>query len=163
MKSGAGAGFDVVVASEVIEHVPDPESFCTSLAGLTVRGKGMAIVSTINRTPRSYATAILGAERVLRLLPVGTHNWNKFITPGACLFCSNGTFSASEEIFQQSRGCLASCWQMVAIGRLPERLGVSRKEQAATHFLSILWVGNTSSNLHGKASSLTIFGFALEQ
>jgi len=72
-----------VVASEVIEHVPDPERFCSSLAGLTVRGKGMAIVSTINRTPRSYAMTILGAERLLRLLPVGTHDWNKFITPGS--------------------------------------------------------------------------------
>ena len=83
----AVAAFDVVVASEVIEHVPDPEGFCSSLAGLAVRGKGMAIVSTINRTPRSYATAILGAERLLRMLPVGTHDWNKFLTPGS-LSCS---------------------------------------------------------------------------
>ncbi len=85
----AGAKFQGVVASEVIEHVPDPEGFCRSLAALSrVTGhsdggsQGMVIISTLNRTPRSYAVAVLAAERLLRLLPVGTHDWDKFITPG---------------------------------------------------------------------------------
>ena len=61
--------------------MPDPEQFCQSLATLT-RPEGSVFVSTINRTPRAYALAILAAERLLGLLPVGTHDWNKFITPG---------------------------------------------------------------------------------
>ena len=78
----AGASFDGVIASEVIEHVPDPEGFCKALAGLADPPKGLVVVSTINRTPRSYALAIVAAERLLRFLPVGTHDWNRFITPG---------------------------------------------------------------------------------
>ena len=61
--------------------MPDPEQFCRSLAALT-RPDGSVVLSTINRTPRAYALAILAAERVLGILPVGTHDWNKFITPG---------------------------------------------------------------------------------
>ena len=80
--------FDGVIASEVIEHVPNPEGFCTALAALSrqdASSKGLVIISTLNRTPRSYALAVLAAERLLRLLPVGTHDWDKFITPG--VFC----------------------------------------------------------------------------
>lgn len=80
--------FDGVIASEVIEHVPDPEGFCSALAGLSRRPEageepqGLVIISTLNRTPRSYALAVLAAERLLGMLPVGTHDWDKFITPG---------------------------------------------------------------------------------
>ncbi|MBF0857978.1 bifunctional 2-polyprenyl-6-hydroxyphenol methylase/3-demethylubiquinol 3-O-methyltransferase UbiG [Gluconobacter sp. LMG 31484] len=75
-----GAQFDVVNALEVIEHVNDPQDFLIMLATLTKPG-GMVAVSTLNRTPRSFAVAKLGAEYLLRMLPVGTHDWKKFIKP----------------------------------------------------------------------------------
>jgi len=76
----AGRRFDAVVASEVIEHVADREAFANALAAL-VRPGGVLVLTTINRTPRSYATAIVGAEYVLRWVPRGTHDWAKFPTP----------------------------------------------------------------------------------
>ena len=79
--SFAGATFDAVVASEVIEHVSNVPEFCASLVALTKPG-GSLVISTINRTSRSYAVAIIGAEQILGLLPEGTHQWDRFITPG---------------------------------------------------------------------------------
>jgi 2-polyprenyl-6-hydroxyphenyl methylase/3-demethylubiquinone-9 3-methyltransferase len=70
----------VITALEVIEHVTDPAVFIATLSGLLEPG-GLLFVSTLNRTSRSYAVAKLGAEFLLRLLPVGTHDWKKFITP----------------------------------------------------------------------------------
>jgi 2-polyprenyl-6-hydroxyphenyl methylase/3-demethylubiquinone-9 3-methyltransferase len=78
--SAEGARFQVITALEVIEHVPDPAGFVASLAGLLEPG-GLLFLSTLNRTRRSWLTAILGAEYVLRLLPTGTHDWSKFLTP----------------------------------------------------------------------------------
>ncbi len=75
-----GARFPVISALEVIEHVPDPAAFLRTLAALLEPG-GVLFLSTLNRTPRSFLIAKLGAEYVLRWLPVGTHNWRKFITP----------------------------------------------------------------------------------
>lgn len=75
-----GQNFPVVTALEIIEHVAEPEAFLRSLAGLLAPG-GMLFLSTLNRSPASYMVAKLGAEYVLRLLPVGTHDWRKFITP----------------------------------------------------------------------------------
>ena len=76
-----GNSFDGVVASEVIEHVDSVPQFCVTLAGLARPGGGV-VISTINRTQRSYAVAILAAEYVLGLVPRGTHQWERFITPG---------------------------------------------------------------------------------
>ena len=76
----SGEQFDAVVASEVIEHVGDSELFlreCAALVGL----RGLMILSTINRTRKSFAYAIVMGEYVLRALPVGTHQWAKFRTP----------------------------------------------------------------------------------
>jgi len=75
-------GFDAVLALEVIEHVPPTEraAFCASLARLARPG-GHVILSTLNRTRRSYLFAILGAEQILRWLPRGTHDWKLFVTP----------------------------------------------------------------------------------
>lgn len=75
-------GFDAVIALEVIEHVPAAErpAFCAALARL-VRPGGLVVLSTLNRTRRSWLFAILGAERLLRWLPVGTHDWKLFLLP----------------------------------------------------------------------------------
>jgi len=79
--AAARARFDALVCMEVIEHVPDPAAFVATLAGL-VRPGGMLILSTLNRTLKSYALAIVAAEYVLGWLPRGTHNWDRFVTPG---------------------------------------------------------------------------------
>lgn len=75
-----GRKFDAVMALEVIEHVAEPAEFCKSLAALTIPD-GATIISTINRSMRAYATAIVAAEYILRWLPTGTHEWSKFLTP----------------------------------------------------------------------------------
>jgi 2-polyprenyl-6-hydroxyphenyl methylase/3-demethylubiquinone-9 3-methyltransferase len=75
-----GATFPVVTALEIIEHVDQPDRFIAALAGLVDPG-GMLFVSTINRTRRSFLAAKLGAEYVLRVVPAGTHDWHKFVTP----------------------------------------------------------------------------------
>ena len=76
-----GLRFPVVTALEVIEHVPDPFRLITMLAGLLEPG-GSLFLSTLNRTPQSFLAAKVGAEYLLRWLPVGTHDWRKFVTPG---------------------------------------------------------------------------------
>lgn len=76
-----GETFDAVVALEVIEHVADRHAFLAALARATAPG-GLVFLSTLNRTPRSFLMAKLGAEYLLRLLPVGTHDWQMFVTPG---------------------------------------------------------------------------------
>ena len=75
-----GARFEAITALEVIEHVADPTGFLRTLAALLEPG-GTLFVSTLNRTARSMLVAKLGAEYVLRLLPVGTHDWSRFVTP----------------------------------------------------------------------------------
>ncbi|TYH88832.1 hypothetical protein ES332_D01G216000v1 [Gossypium tomentosum] len=72
--------FDAVIALEVIEHVADAAEFCKSLSALTAH-EGATVVSTINRSMRSYATAIVAAEYLLQWLPKGTHQWSSFLTP----------------------------------------------------------------------------------
>ncbi|KAG8503797.1 hypothetical protein CXB51_001902 [Gossypium anomalum] len=72
--------FDTVIALEVIEHVADVTEFCKSLSALTAH-EGATVVSTINRSMRSYATAIVAAEYLLQWLPKGTHQWSSFLTP----------------------------------------------------------------------------------
>ena len=76
----AGERFDVVLAMEVVEHVADVALFVKRCAEMVKPG-GLMIVATLNRTLKSFALAIVGAEYVLRWLPRGTHQWDKFVTP----------------------------------------------------------------------------------
>jgi 2-polyprenyl-6-hydroxyphenyl methylase / 3-demethylubiquinone-9 3-methyltransferase len=76
----AGRQFDCVTALEVIEHVPDVTAFLASCAALLKPG-GLFLTSTINRTTKSYALAIVAAEYIFGWLPRGTHQWNRFVTP----------------------------------------------------------------------------------
>ncbi len=76
----AGESFDVVLAMEVVEHVTDVGLFVGLAAGMVKPG-GLLFVATLNRTAKSFALAIVGAEYILRWLPRGTHQWDKFVTP----------------------------------------------------------------------------------
>ncbi|MEM1268078.1 MAG: bifunctional 2-polyprenyl-6-hydroxyphenol methylase/3-demethylubiquinol 3-O-methyltransferase UbiG [Pseudomonadota bacterium] len=78
--AAADETFDVVLNMEVVEHVAEPSAYLASCARLLKPG-GIMVASTLNRTAKSYLLAILGAEEVLRWLPRGTHEWQKFITP----------------------------------------------------------------------------------
>jgi 2-polyprenyl-6-hydroxyphenyl methylase/3-demethylubiquinone-9 3-methyltransferase len=75
-----GRTFDAVVCLEVVEHVPDAGAFLKASAAL-LRPGGLMLLSTLNRTLKAYLLAIIGGEYVLRWLPVGTHQWDRFVTP----------------------------------------------------------------------------------
>jgi 2-polyprenyl-6-hydroxyphenyl methylase / 3-demethylubiquinone-9 3-methyltransferase len=75
-----GDGYDAVLALEIIEHVADVDLFLAAL-GRQVRPGGAFVGATLNRTARSFALAVLGAEYILRWLPPGTHDWRKFLRP----------------------------------------------------------------------------------
>lgn len=78
--SAAGESFDAVLGLEIVEHVADPALFLAA-AGKLVRPEGALVLSTINRTPKAFLLAIIGAEYLLQWLPRGTHRWNKFRRP----------------------------------------------------------------------------------
>jgi 2-polyprenyl-6-hydroxyphenyl methylase / 3-demethylubiquinone-9 3-methyltransferase len=75
-----GKSYDVVLLLEVVEHVPDVPAFLKAVAPLVKPG-GIIILSTLNRTLKAYALAIVGAEYILRWLPIGTHQWERFVRP----------------------------------------------------------------------------------
>ncbi len=78
--AAAGEQYDMVLNMEVVEHVDNVPLYMKSCADLVKPG-GMMLTATLNRTARAFAFAIVGAERILRWLPRGTHDWNKFLTP----------------------------------------------------------------------------------
>jgi 2-polyprenyl-6-hydroxyphenyl methylase / 3-demethylubiquinone-9 3-methyltransferase len=78
--AAAGEMFDVVLAMEVVEHVADVDLFVERTAAM-VKSGGLLFAATLNRTAKSFALAIVGAEYILRWLPRGTHRWDKFVTP----------------------------------------------------------------------------------
>ena len=78
--AAAGEKFDVILNMEVVEHVADPLAYLKACFELLKPG-GLMTCSTINRNPKSFVFAIVGAEYVMRWLPKGTHEWDKFITP----------------------------------------------------------------------------------
>ena len=78
--AAAGETFDAVLNMEVVEHVADPLAYLAACHDLLKPG-GLMTCSTINRNPKSFMMAIVGAEHIMRWLPKGTHEWSKFITP----------------------------------------------------------------------------------
>ena len=84
-------GFDVVLNTEVIEHVPDQQQLVNECCSL-LKPNVLLIMATLNRTLLSYVIGIIGAEYVLRLLPIGTHSWSKFVKPDemAAMVAKNG-------------------------------------------------------------------------
>ena len=97
-----GITFPVITALEVIEHVPDPASFLETLAA-TLEPNGLLVVSTLNRTKRAWLVAILGAEYIARMLPTGTHDWTKFLSPA--------------ELSAQARGAGLRCIDVAGLQR----------------------------------------------
>ncbi len=75
-----GASFDAVLNMEVVEHVANQSLFLTTAAALVAPG-GVMVVATLNRTPKSFLLAKIGAEYILRWLPAGTHDWRRFVRP----------------------------------------------------------------------------------
>jgi 2-polyprenyl-6-hydroxyphenyl methylase/3-demethylubiquinone-9 3-methyltransferase len=107
----AGERFDIVLAMEVVEHVSDVSLFVRRCAEM-VKPDGLMIAATLNRTLKSFALAIVGAEYILRWLPVGTHQWDKFVTPNELeIALEQGGLRVTEE-----RGViynlLADRWQL---------------------------------------------------
>jgi len=78
--AAAGARFDLVLALEVIEHTPDPAAFVAASGALVAKG-GAMVLGTLNRTAKSFALAIVGAEYLLGWLPRGSHRWDSFVRP----------------------------------------------------------------------------------
>lgn len=78
--AGRGETFDIVLAMEVVEHVADVQAFVAA-CGTAVKPGGALVMATLNRTLRSFALAIVGAEYILGWLPKGTHEWDRFVTP----------------------------------------------------------------------------------
>src|SRR5262249_38240021 len=89
--------FDVVTCMELLEHVPEPAGMVAACARL-VRPGGLAFFSTINRNPKSYLFAVIGAEYVLKLLPKGTHDYPRFIKPSELSRWSRASSLAPEEL-----------------------------------------------------------------
>ena len=101
--------FDVILNMEVIEHVSNVEIFIQNCSKLT-RENGIMFVATINRNLKSYLFAILGAEYILRWLPIGTHDWNKFLTPEELKMITNKNNFSTDEVIGMKFNPLLKKW-----------------------------------------------------
>ncbi|HEY5411712.1 MAG TPA: bifunctional 2-polyprenyl-6-hydroxyphenol methylase/3-demethylubiquinol 3-O-methyltransferase UbiG [Caulobacteraceae bacterium] len=119
------APFDVILNMEVIEHVADPAHFLRDCARLLAPG-GLMIVATLNRTAKAMALAVIGAEHVLRWLPVGTHDWNKFVRPEEMRGWLEGEHVAVEGPFGVSFSPLTGRWSQSGDAEVNYLMAVTR-------------------------------------
>ena len=109
--SPGGARFELVLNMEVVEHVADVAGFLKASAALAAPGGAMAL-ATLNRTPKSFALAILGAEYVLRWLPRGTHDWRKFQRPSELVAQLRGVGLETRELTGVVYNPLTGAWRL---------------------------------------------------
>jgi 2-polyprenyl-6-hydroxyphenyl methylase/3-demethylubiquinone-9 3-methyltransferase len=103
--------FDVVTCMELLEHVPDPASMVAACARL-VRPGGHVFFSTINRNPKSYLFAVIGAEYVLGLLPKGTHDYQRFVKPSELAGWCRASGLSSEELIGMTYNPLSRVYSL---------------------------------------------------
>lgn len=103
--------FDIVLNMEVVEHVADPAQFLADTARL-VRPGGLMIVATLNKTAKSLATAVIGAEYILRWLPPGTHDWSKFLAPDDVIAPLHGAGMETDTPIGVSFAPLSGEWKL---------------------------------------------------
>jgi len=90
--------FDVVLNMEIVEHVDNVDFFLFKSSEL-LKKNGLMFIATLNKTLKSYVFAIIGAEYILKWLPIGTHDWNKFLTPGDLInICKNNSLNLNDLI-----------------------------------------------------------------
>ena len=110
--------YDVVTALEIIEHVADLDSFIKAVAGLVKPG-GLVILSTLNRTPKSFALGIVAAEYLLNWAPRGTHQWRKFVRPSELVqrLDANGLCASdlTGVVYSPARGAFELCKDDVSV------------------------------------------------
>ncbi|HEX6841925.1 MAG TPA: bifunctional 2-polyprenyl-6-hydroxyphenol methylase/3-demethylubiquinol 3-O-methyltransferase UbiG [Stellaceae bacterium] len=109
--AAAGESYDAVLALEIVEHVADPALFLAAAARL-VRPGGGFVASTLNRTPKAFAFAIIGAEYLLRWLPRGTHQWRRFLRPSELAAGLRSHGLSPKEITGLSYSPLAGRWAL---------------------------------------------------
>ena len=100
-----------ILALAVIEHVADPTQFLADCASLVAPG-GLMVMATLNRTAKAFALAVVGAEHVLRWLPVGTHDWSKFVTPQEASAALTGAGLAVQDPVGVSFSPLSGRWTL---------------------------------------------------
>ena len=105
--------FDVVTCMEMLEHVPDPASVVAACSRLVKPG-GWVFFSTLNRNPKSYLFAIIGAEYLLNLLPRGTHEWAKFIKPAELARMARETGLATQQLIGMTYNPLTKIYKLEA-------------------------------------------------
>ena len=111
--AAGGTHFDLVLNMEVVEHVADVKAFLQASAALVAPG-GAMVLATLNRTPKSFAFAIVGAEYLLRWLPRGTHDWRKFLRPSELVTQLHAAGLETKELTGVAYNPLTGAWHLAA-------------------------------------------------